>query len=64
MDQDKLREEMLEKSDSPLVLVNTRDETIIAEGDTMDEIASTADEIDYNENKAVLFQRGRNNRFV
>lgn len=64
MDRDQLRKSMLEESDSPLVLVSMTKEEIITEGETMDEIASKAKEIDYNEDKAVLFQRGSGNDLV
>lgn len=64
MDREQLRETMLSESDSPLVLVNTVEEVIITEGETMDEIASKTQGIDYNEDKAVLFQRGSGNSLV
>lgn len=64
MDRKQLRKSMLEESDSPLVLVSTVTEEIITEGETMDEIASKAEGIDYNKDKAVLFQRGSGNNLV
>lgn len=54
-DLEAFREKVLDEYDDTLVLVDADTETVITTAETMHELAITTEEIEYNEETAVLF---------